>query len=146
MKRAETCSCIYVINYTYLYHHTVVLDKYTNSNLVYYKYNGDDETYEHKLLLYNKFIIYLYMFRTLCAHQQEVKLYCTASGIVTVCRSPSGAQVERVLSHPAHRTATYRVWRYQMLYNILRCTVSKSPLSTCAPDGHLQSVTIPDAV
>jgi len=25
---------IYVINYTYLYHHIVVLDKYTNSNLV----------------------------------------------------------------------------------------------------------------
>ena len=27
---------LYVINYTYLYHHIVVLDKYTNSNLVYY--------------------------------------------------------------------------------------------------------------
>ena len=33
MKRAETCSCFYVINYTYLYHHIVVLDKYTHSNL-----------------------------------------------------------------------------------------------------------------
>ena len=36
---------LYVINYTYLYRHIVVLDKYTHSNLVYYKHNGDDETY-----------------------------------------------------------------------------------------------------
>jgi len=35
-----------VINYTYLYHHIVVLDRYTNSNLVYYKHNEDDETYD----------------------------------------------------------------------------------------------------
>jgi len=26
---------LYVINYKYLYHHIVVLDRYTNSNLVY---------------------------------------------------------------------------------------------------------------
>ena len=56
-----------------------------------------------KFLFYNKFIICLYMFRALCALHQEVKLYHTASGII-------------------------------------------SPLPTCAPDGHLQSVTIPDAV
>jgi len=39
------------------------------------------------------------------------KLYYTASGIVTLCRWPSGVQVERglVLSQPAHRTATYKV-------------------------------------
>ena len=37
---------LYVINYTYLYHHTVVLDRYTNSNLVYYKHNGDDEPFD----------------------------------------------------------------------------------------------------
>jgi hypothetical protein len=41
-----------------------------------------------------------------------------ASGILTLCRWPSGAQVERGLR----------------------------PLSTCAPDGHLQRVTIKDAV
>ena len=34
------------------------------------------------------------------------KLYYTASGITTHCTS--GAQVERVLSQPVHRTATYR--------------------------------------
>jgi len=37
----------------------------------------------HKLLFYNKIIICLYMFRALCAHHQEVKLYYTASGIIT---------------------------------------------------------------
>jgi len=47
MKRAETCSCSsYVINYTYLYHRIVVSDKYTHSNLVYYKHNGYDEPYD----------------------------------------------------------------------------------------------------
>ena len=38
------------------------------------------------------------------------KLHYTASGIVTLCRLPSGAQVER------------------------------GPLSTCTPDGHLQRI------
>jgi len=65
----------------------------------------------HKLLFYNTFITFLYMFRALCAHHEEVKLNYTASGILTLCRWPSGG-----------------------------------PLSTCAPDGHLQIVTIPDAV
>ena len=35
----------------------------------------------HKLLFYNKFILFLYMFRVLCAHHQEVKLYYTTFGI-----------------------------------------------------------------
>jgi len=42
----------------------------------------------HKFLFYNKFILFLYMFRTLYAHHQEVKLYYIASGIVTLCRWP----------------------------------------------------------
>jgi len=37
---------LYVIYYTYLYHHIVVLDRYTHSSLVYYKHNGDDEPYD----------------------------------------------------------------------------------------------------
>jgi len=37
---------VYVINCTYLYHHIVVIDKYTYFNLVYYKHNGDDEPYD----------------------------------------------------------------------------------------------------
>jgi len=44
------------------------------------------------------------------------KLYYRASGIITLCRWPSGAQVE------------------------------KTPISTYARDGHLQSVMIPEAV
>jgi hypothetical protein len=28
----------------------------------------------HKFLFYNKFVIFLYMFRALCAHRQEVKI------------------------------------------------------------------------
>ena len=44
--RTKHVVVLYVINYTYLYHHIVVLDRYTNSNLVYYKYNGDDEPYD----------------------------------------------------------------------------------------------------
>jgi len=35
--------------YTYLYHNVVVSDRYTNSNLVYYKHNGDDESYDYKI-------------------------------------------------------------------------------------------------
>ena len=50
----------------------------------------------HKFFFYNKFIICLYMFRALCAHHQEVKLYYTASGIIT----PVGGR-------SVHRTATY---------------------------------------
>jgi len=38
----------------------------------------------HKFLFYNKFIIFLYMSQALCADHQEVKLYYTASGIITL--------------------------------------------------------------
>ena len=64
----------------------------------------------HKILFYSKFIIRLYMFRALCAHHQEVKIVVYSIWYHHTCRWPSGAQVERrVLSQPAHRTATYRV-------------------------------------
>jgi len=68
----------------------------------------------HKFLFCNKFIVCLYMFRALCAHHQEVKLYYTASGIITpvggrpVHGLRDDSQVERGLSQPLHRTATYR--------------------------------------
>jgi len=45
-------------------------------------------------------IIWLYFstcFEQCCTHHQEVKLYYTAHCIVTLCRWPSGAQVERGL-------------------------------------------------
>ena len=46
-------------------------------------------------------------------------MYYVATGIITLSEWPSGAQVERELQ--------------------------SSSLSTCAPDGHLLRVTIPDA-
>ena len=48
----------------------------------------------HKILFYNKFIIYLYMFRALCAHHQEVKIVLYSIWYHHTCRWPSRAQVE----------------------------------------------------
>jgi len=36
-------------------------------------------------------------FEHCCAHHQQVILYITASGIVTLCRWPSGAHVQGVM-------------------------------------------------
>ena len=46
MFRPKHVFVLYVIDYTYLYHHIVVLDRYTNSNLVYYIHNKDDEPHD----------------------------------------------------------------------------------------------------
>jgi hypothetical protein len=80
----------------------------------------------HKFLFYNKFITRLYMFRALCAHHQEVKLYYTASGIATTCRWPSGAQVQRGLysflfySIPLYSIPFYSILFYSIpFYSIL---------------------------
>jgi len=60
-------------------------------------------------LVYNKFIICLYMARAQCAHHQEVKIVLYSIWYHHTYRWPSGAQVERiVLSQSVHRTATYR--------------------------------------
>ena len=67
----------------------------------------------HKILFYNKFIIFLYMFRAL------------------LCASSGGQNC--IIQH--------LVWSH--------CVGGRpvhSPLSTCAPDGHLQSVMTPHAV
>ena len=56
------------------------------------------------------------MFRALYVHHQEVKIVLYSIWYRQTCRWPSGARVE------------------------------SGPLSTCAPDDHLQSVMIPDAV
>jgi len=53
------------------------------------------------------------MFRTLCAHHQEVKIVLHNTWYHHTCRWPSRAH---------------------------------SPVSTCARDDHLKSVTVPDAV
>jgi len=39
-----------------------------------------------------------------CAHHQEVKIVLHSIWYHHTCRWPSGAQVERALSQPAHRT------------------------------------------
>ena len=58
-------------------------------------------------------------FEHCCAHHQEVKIVLYSIWYRHTCRWLSGAQVETVLSQPVHRTATYSVWRYQMLYNTI---------------------------
>ena len=61
----------------------------------------------HKILFYIKFIIFLYMFRALCAHHQEVEIVLYNIWYHHTCWWPSGAQVGRGLSQPAHGTGTY---------------------------------------
>jgi len=56
-----------------------------------------------KFLFYNKFIKRLYMFRTLCAHHQEVKIALHSLWYHHTYRWPSRAQIERGLSQPVHR-------------------------------------------
>ena len=51
----------------------------------------------HKILFYNKFISFLYMFRAPCAHHQEVKIVLYSIWYHHTYRWPSGAQVERGL-------------------------------------------------
>jgi len=48
-------------------------------------------------LFYSKFIVSLYMFRTLCARHQGSKLYYTASGIVIPI---GGRSVHRCTERP----------------------------------------------
>jgi len=60
----------------------------------------------HKILFYNKFIKWLYMFRALCAHHQEVKIvlysiwYHHTLYVAIRCTG---------LGRTVHRTATYSV-------------------------------------
>jgi len=51
------------------------------------------------------------MFRALCAHHQEVTIVLYSIWYCHTCGWPSGA--------PVHGTATYWVWRYQILYNTI---------------------------
>jgi len=51
----------------------------------------------HKILFYNKFVIFLYMFRALHAHHQEVTIVLYSIWYRYTCRWPSGAHVERGL-------------------------------------------------
>jgi len=48
-----------------------------------------------QFLFYNKLIIFLYMFRALCAHHQAVKIVLYSIWYRHTCRWPYRAQVER---------------------------------------------------
>ena len=67
----------------------------------------------HKILFYNKFILRLYMFRALCAHQQEVKIYYTAYGIIT----PVGGFPVHALNLCTERPHTGVMISYAVQYN-----------------------------
>ena len=47
----------------------------------------------------------LYTFRALYAHRQEAELYWCSIWYRPLIQWPSGAQTERELSQPVHRTA-----------------------------------------
>ena len=56
----------------------------------------------HKIFFNKKFVIFLHMFRALCAHHQEVKIVLNSIWYHHTCRWPSHAQIGRVLSQPVH--------------------------------------------
>jgi hypothetical protein len=62
----------------------------------------------HKIFFYNKFIIRLYMFRAPCAHHQEVKIYYTASGIIT----PVGGRPVHVSHHVVYLINMFTAVRF----------------------------------
>jgi len=68
------------------------------------------------------------MFRALCAHRQEVKVVLYSIWYHYTCRWPSGAQDER---GSVHRTATYRVWWYQMLYDTILISMCSKHVEAC---------------
>ena len=55
---------------------------------------ANDQLNTQILFFYNKFIIFLCMFRALCAHHQEVKIVLYSIRYHHTYRWPSGAQVE----------------------------------------------------
>jgi len=62
----------------------------------------------HKILFYNKFIKFLYMFRELCAHHQEVRTVSHSIWYRQTCRWPSRAPDGHL-----------QVWWYQRLYKTI---------------------------
>ena len=59
-------------------------------------------------LFYNKFISYLYIFRTPCTHRQEVKIVLYSLWYHHICRWPSRARDSPVGGRTVHGTTTYR--------------------------------------
>jgi hypothetical protein len=81
------------------------------------------------------------------ANHQEVNCINTASGIVTLCKWPSGMQVEQTFGEVTS-LFIMRLCGSMLPHNriINNYVISPNVCSTCIPDGHLQRVTIPDAV
>jgi len=68
----------------------------------------------HKFLFYNKFIIFLYMFRALCVHHQEVKITPVGSKhlLPTVAyRSEISFRVSGTIFDRKWRLQPMRQWR-----------------------------------
>ena len=59
----------------------------------------------HKFLFYDKFIP-LHVSSTVVSHHQEVNFYYTAFGTVTLCRWPSGTQLQQCFSTAGSRPGT----------------------------------------
>ena len=62
-------------------------------------------------------------FEHCCAHHQEVKLFYTASGIVTLCRWPSGAQ-GHLQSELSKRLGRHPVWEWTTISIIMARTAA----------------------
>jgi len=75
----------------------------------------------HKFLFHNRFTVFLYMFRALRTHHQEVKIVLYSICYHHTSRWPSGAPNGHLL-----------VWWYQKLYNtILTSNDEHIVLETC---------------
>jgi len=79
----------------------------------------------HKFLLYNKFIICLYMFRVLCVHHQEVKIVLYSVWYLHTCRWPSCAPDGHL------QTRICVIWRIKDQLDVTCYFISILMCSTC---------------
>ena len=84
----------------------------------------------HKILLYKKFIIRLYMFRALYAHHQGAKIVLYSICSHHTCSWPSSGIIIPVVGRPVHRLR--EDWFNQFSLNL--CTV-RPPTGLMIPDA-----------
>ena len=104
---------IYIYIYIYIYIHNILLTVHPNIKVLFFT------NLMHKILYFNTFITFLYMFRA---------LLCSSSGGQIVLVQP-------LVSSPS--LGNFTVHRLRKDY---------SPLLTCVLNSHLKRVTIPEAV